>query len=201
MSIISRSVSFVRYRVKGDVDGSFWDSIHEGIQRYRFRSTGDGFNDIIGKGWVSIADFTDTGLEGTSYAFSNYVALSFRVDTVRVPARTLEIRVREASKVALEVTGQKRLTAAQRREIKEDARQVLRKEIVPSIQVYDLVWNTATATAYITTHSTKARELVEDHFKKSFGLTLVPLIPYLRAEETLDKEGLGKLANVAPQVW
>ena len=33
MGFASRSVSVMRYRVKGNIDGSFWDSIHDGVKR------------------------------------------------------------------------------------------------------------------------------------------------------------------------
>jgi hypothetical protein len=36
--------------------------------------------------------------------------------------------------------------------------------------------------------SPRARERVEDHFKKSFGLSLVPLLPYIRSMEMVSTE-------------
>ena len=61
----------------------------------------------------------------------------------------------------------------------------MKKRVFPSIQVFDVMWDTARSLVYFGSLSIKARERMEDHFKKSFGLTLIPLIPYMRAEEIL----------------
>ncbi|MCX5873664.1 MAG: hypothetical protein NTY51_10615, partial [Deltaproteobacteria bacterium] len=107
MGFASRSVSVMRYRVKGTIEGSFWDSIHEGIKRGSFRTT-DQPGELIGFGWTSIDDFDDYEFEGSSYVRTNYVALSFRIDTVRVPPRVLETALKKERRKLLERTGQRR---------------------------------------------------------------------------------------------
>ncbi|MDD3473741.1 MAG: hypothetical protein PHS86_13250, partial [Syntrophaceae bacterium] len=91
----------------------------------------------------------------------------------------------------------RRLSSNQRKELKETVKEVLKKQVLPSIQVFDFVWDTSKSIVYFTSLSIKARERFEDHFKKSFGLSLIPLIPYLKAEEVLasqmDKSKLEKL--------
>jgi len=174
----------MRYRVKGEVEGSFWDVIDEGVKRYAFREI-VGPGDEVGMGWASVEDFTDAEFRAASYIFGSYVALSLRVDTVRVPAKILEMRLKEESKKVLEETGRQRLSSAQRRELKDNLKEVLKKQVFPSIQVFDLIWDTTRSVVYFGSLAIKAREQVEDQFKKSFGLTLIPLIPYMRAEEIL----------------
>ena len=46
-----------------------------------YRSAGE----LIGCGWTGIDDFDDYEFHGASYVRTNYVALAFRIDTVRVP--------------------------------------------------------------------------------------------------------------------
>lgn len=187
MGFASRSVSLMRYRVKGTIEGSFWDSIHEGIKRGSFRTT-DQPGELIGFGWTNIDDFDDYEFEGSSYVRTNYVALSFRIDTVRVPPRVLETALKKERRQLLERTGQRRISTTQLRELKEALKESLKKQVLPSIQVFDLVWDTAGSVAYLGALSARARERVEDHFKKSFGLTLTPLLPYIRAMELLSSE-------------
>jgi len=198
MGLLSRSVSIMRYRVRGELPGSFWDSVDEGVKKGAFREI-DTPGDEVGMGWVAMEDFTDRDFPGASYLRGNYVALSLRVDTIRVPPRILEIQVRKESAKLLEETGRQRLSSAQHRELKERMKETLKRQVFPSIQVFDLIWDTSKAVAYFGAHAVKARDRVESHFKKCFGLTLVPLIPYIRATELLpDKDQQQVLENLKP---
>jgi hypothetical protein len=184
MGLASRSVSMMRYRVRGDVAGSFWDSIDEGVRRGAFHPL-EGAGDEIAMGWVAIDDFTDNEFRGASYVLGTYVALSLRVDTVRVPPRILEMQVKQESKRILADSGRSRLSAGQLREIRDRLKETLRKQSLPSIQIFDLVWDTVNAVVYFGSHAVKVRERMEDYFKKCFGLALIPLIAYIRGEELL----------------
>ncbi len=185
MGFASRSVSIMRYRVRGAIEGSFWEAVDAGIKSGAFAEVQTA-GDEVGMGWASIDDFTDSQFTGASYVRGNYVALSLRIDTVRVPPRILEIQLKKESRKKLEETGQRRLSSAQRRELKEQLKESLKRQVFPSIQIYDIVWDTARAVIYFGSHAVKARERMEAHFKKCFGLTLVPLLPYIRGEELLE---------------
>jgi DNA recombination-dependent growth factor C len=184
MGFASRSVSILRYRVRGEIEGSFWDTVHDGIRQGAFRVT-DTPGDEIGIGWTSVEDFTDTEFRGESHVRGNYVALALRIDTVRVPPRILEIHLKKETRKILEESGRKRLSSAQRRELKDQVKEKLKHQAFPSIQVHDLIWDTEKAVVYFGSLAVKARERMEDHFSKCFGLTLIPLLMYIRAQEIL----------------
>jgi DNA recombination-dependent growth factor C len=196
MGLMSRSASIMRYRAKGEMEGSFWDSVEAGVKSGAFKPV-ESPGDEIGVGWTTLEDFTDAEFRGSSYVRGNYVALSLRVDTVRVPARVLEMEFKKESRKLMEQLGTKRLSSGQRRELKERLKETMRKQVFPSIQTFDLIWDTAKAVVYFGSHSVKARERMEGHFKKSFGLTLVPLLAFLRGGELLasnaEKEALEQL--------
>ncbi len=198
MGFASRSVSIIRYRVRGEIEGSFWDAVDKGVRTGSFQET-DALGDIKASGWVSIDDFTDSEFAGASYRRSNYVGMALRVDSVKVPARILEIHVKLESKKLLESTGQKRLSSSQRRELKDRVRESLKQRVLPSIQVFDLIWDTSRKLVYFGSLGIKVRERVEEHFKRSFGLRLIPLIPYIRAEEILkEKSAIATLDELKP---
>jgi DNA recombination-dependent growth factor C len=198
MGFTSRFASMIRYRVKGEIEGNFWDAIDAGVRKGAFRTV-ESPGDEIGMGWTSMEDFTDNEFSGASYVRGNFVALGLRIDTVRVPPRILEMHVKQEGKKFLQERGARRLSAAQRRELKDRVKEMLKKQVLPSIQVFDLVWDTAQRVAYFASLSIKARERVEDHFKRSFGLTLIPLIPFIRAEELLtDKTAKHALETLTP---
>ena len=109
-------------------------------------------SDEIGMGWTSMEDFTDTAFR-SSYVRGNYVAVSLRVDSARVPPRVLEIQLKKEARKILEQTGAHRLSAAQSRDLKDHLKESLKKQVFPSIQVYDLIWDTAKAIVYFGSHS------------------------------------------------
>ncbi len=201
MGFLARTVSFVRYHVKGAIERSFWDAVREGVANGAFRPK-EGPGDEIGCGWVSLQDFDDNEFASGSYIYGTYVGLSYRLDVVRIPARVLEVNFKKEKKRLLEQSGRPRLSSAQTRSLKESLKESLKTQAFPSIQVVDVVWDTGKSLAYVATHSQRLRERIEDHFKKSFGLTLVPMIPFIRAEQLLrserDKE---KLAQLQPESW
>jgi DNA recombination-dependent growth factor C len=198
MGFASRSVSVIRYRVKGEMEGSFWDAVDTGIKRGAYREL-DTPGELVGIGWTSIDDFADNSFSGAAYVRGNFVALALRVDIARVPPRILEIELRKETRKILQETGRQRLSSAQRRELKDAVKDKLKRQVFPSIQVFDLVWDTTKHVVYFASLSVKARERLEDLFKKSFGLSLIPLIPYIRAEELLaSPEQKQSLENIRP---
>ena len=62
----SRSVSIMRYRVRGELDGPFWEAVDAGIKRGAFAEV-QTFGGEVGMGWTSIDDFTDCQFAGTSH--------------------------------------------------------------------------------------------------------------------------------------
>lgn len=201
MGFLARSVSFIRYHVKGAIETSFWEAVREGIANGAFR-TREGPGDETGSGWVSMQDFDDNEFSGVSYIYGNYVALSYRLDVVRIPARVLEVHFKKERKKLLEQFGRPRLSSTQARNLKESIKESLKTQAFPSIQVVDLVWDTSKSLAYVATHSSRLRERVEDHFKKSFGLALIPMIPFIKAEQFLGREeDKIKLEQLQPESW
>jgi DNA recombination-dependent growth factor C len=187
MGFMSRSVSMMRYRVKGTIEGNFWQSVEDGIQKGVFKDIGD--TGELSLGWTSFEDFTDTEFSRSSYVRSTYIALGFRIDTIRVPPRILEIHLKKQIQSVLKTSGRTRLSSTERRELKERVKESLLKQILPSIQVIDVIWDTAKSTIYLGTLSAKTRERFEEHFKRCFGLSILPIIPFIRAEELLQTRG------------
>lgn len=192
MGFHSRSVSLTRYRIKGRIDGHFWEAVDDGLKRGAFREI-ETTGDVVAEGWTSIDDFADATLESAAYVRGEYAAWAFRQDTARVPAKILDMQFRKESRKILEQSQRRRLSRAQAGELKEQLKEQLRKQVLPSIQTVDIVWNTNDGVVYVCTHAIKARERIEELFKKSFGLTIIPLIPYLRAQEILQDSDKQKL--------
>lgn len=201
MGFSSRTFSMLRYRVNGAPEGSFWEAVDNGVRKGAFKAL-EAEGDIIAMGWVSIDDFDDTEFSGADYHRSNYVAMSLRVDSVRVPPRIVELEMRKDAKKLMDQTGQKRLGSRQRRDLKDEVTDKLRKQMFPNIQTYDIIWDTSAAYLYFGSLAVKARERFQDHFKKCFGVSLTPLIPYLLAQDILgDEKKAAALDNLTPSYF
>jgi DNA recombination-dependent growth factor C len=188
----------MRYRVKGEPEGSFWDVVDQGVKKGAFRYT-ETTGDELGIGWTSLEDFTDTEFRDAHYVRGNFVALSLRIDSVRVPARILDLELRKETRKLLQELGLKRLSSSRRRELKERVKESLKKVAFPTIQTFDFIWDTSESLVYFGAHAVKARERMEDHFKKYFGLTLIPLLAFLRARELLKSNAdLDRLEQLKP---
>jgi hypothetical protein len=196
MGFESRSMSLTRYRVRGEVEGNFWEAVAAGVKQGAYR-TAQTPGELVGEGFVSQSDFTECRSPGIHAVYGNYVVLGFRIDRARISSRILEMELRDQTKKQLEISGQQRLSSAQHRELKQTIKEKLYSQPFPavSIQVHDLVWDTAEGLLYFTSTSQKAREELERWFKHCFGLTLTPLIPYLRAEELAGKSIAATLEN------
>ena len=130
MGFIASSVSIIRYRVRGEIEGtSLEEAVDHGITNGAFREIETG-SDEIGIGWTSIEDFTDTTFR-SSYVLGNYVAVSLRVDSARIPPRVLEIELKKEARKILEQTGAHKLSAAQNRDLKDHLKQSLEKAGFP----------------------------------------------------------------------
>jgi DNA recombination-dependent growth factor C len=189
-----------RYRVNGEIERAFSLAVEAGIQTHAFKQIDSPDGDIVGFGWVSQSDFSDTSFDNAIMLMPDIVALSLRIDTVRIPSRTLELALKDATETVLTETGQTRLSSAQRRELKDRVRETLRKRTLPTIQVHDIVWDVPNRVLYLASISRKVMDHVESLFKKSFpGFPLTPLIPYIRAEELHQWDGvLDQLKNLTP---
>jgi hypothetical protein len=88
--------------------------------------------------------------------------------------RRLE-RERAAARGAL------RVSAAERREIKDEIASRLVAQALPTPRLFDVVWNLENGRVYFSGKLRAAREAFGDCFRRTFGVTPVPLIPYLAA--------------------
>ena len=183
MTLLSGSVSLMRHRVVGAIDGPFWDRIDDGIRQNIFHPVETG-GETVGVGWVSVHDLTDAAFV-EPYATGDYIALSLRVDTKRVSSRTVEVELKQRAQGIIKTTGEARISKQQHKELRDTVLAELRQQAPPTIQTFDLMWSYTTATVYSSALSVKTNELVTGIFKKSFGLDLVPVIPFIAACESI----------------
>ena len=199
MGLLSRTSTFVRYSVEGQLPDNFWDFAAERIAQFAFRDIDDTF-DEYSIGWVAVDNMFDSAFTHASYTVGDQIVLSMRIDERKVSKTLLKkftLKEEERLKKERQVP---RLNRNQRVQIKEDVHLRLVKKALPVPSVYDLSWNLANNTLLFFSISPKAQSILEDFFKECFGLTIILQVPYLAAANLLDISEQERLKEIQPEI-
>ena len=199
MGLLSRTSTFVRYSVEGQLPGKFWDFAAERIAQFSFRDIDETF-DEYSIGWVSVDNMFDSTFAHASYAVGDQIVLAMRIDERKVsPTLLKKFSLKEEDRLKKE-RQIPRLSRSQRVQIKEDIRLQLVKKALPVPSVYELSWNLANNTVLFFSISTKAQSILEDFFKECFGFTIILQVPYLAAANLLDHSEQERLKEIQPEI-
>ena len=199
MGLLSRTSTFVRYSVEGQLPDNFWDFAAERIAQFSFKDIDDTF-DEYSIGWVSVDNMFDSAFAHTSYAVGDQIVLSLRVDERKVSKILLKkftLKEEERLKKERQIP---RLNRNQRVQIREDIHLRLVKKALPVPSIYELSWNLANNTLLFFSISPKAQSILEDFFKECFGLTIILQVPYLAAANLLDLSEQERLKEIQPEI-
>ena len=199
MGLLSRTSTFVRYSVEGQLPDNFLDFAAERIAQFAFRDIDDTF-DEYSIGWVTVDNMFDSTFAHASYAVGDQIVLSMRIDERKVSKTLLKkfsLKEEERLKKERQVP---RLSRNHRLQIKEDIHLQLTKKALPLPSVYELSWNLANNTVLFFSISAKAQSILEDFFKECFGLTIILQVPYLAAANLLDHSEQERLKEIQPEI-
>lgn len=198
MGIFRGSATITRYDVNGRRAEGFADFVDERIRTFAFRDI-ENTADELSVGWVSAADFMDTGFAYAAYALDPYVVLGLRVDRRRLPAGVLKKYHRLEMRKAKKLRDGQALSRAERETLKEKVKLELLTRIPPSTQVYDVVWDTARNQLWFGGAARGVLDLFEDFFRRCFNVEPLLRIPYLTARDLLERpEQIERLEHAAP---
>jgi len=158
-------------------------AIATAVTKRAFRETEPEFGDSKQSwGWVTIHDPLLTTFTPADLFFHHYLVLGFRYDKRLVPPKLLFLERRRLENERKATRGVAKLGAAERREIKDEIANRLIARALPTPRLFDVIWNLETGRVYFSGKLRAAREVFSDCFRETFGVTPVPLIPYLAAE-------------------
>ena len=150
-------------------------------------------------GWVGIHDPLVTELGPADLFFQHYLVVGFRWDRRVVPPKLLWLERRRLEEQRRAERGVERLSAPERKEIRDEVAQRLMARALPVPRLFDCIWNLETGHVYFTGKVRAAREAFAECFRQTFGVAPVPLIPYLAAEHVgLDAHQVEALRAVEP---
>ncbi len=145
------------------------DRVQEGLNKDRFRPFGDG-SDEKTYGWAHWANIEKPAALDSSEIEDCYV-FAMRVDTRKVPGSLLKIRLN--SEIEKRGFLDKKARAALKDEIKEE----LLREIVPTPKAVDVAWDFKKGVVYTSATSRSDWSDLAELFSKSWGLDLMPMDP------------------------
>lgn len=202
MGLIRGSATFSRYRIEGGLPDDYAEVFPKGILRYAFRNLDDLPNEERSTGWVNILDIFDSSFAAMEYFKDPYLALSWRVDVKKIPARALYQYALEAENEVKQRENLAFLPKTRREEIKEMVRLKLLKRAIPQSNVYDVIWNLQTGDLLFGGTSNKLCDEFVEIFRNTFERLPIPVYPYARARRLFEmaKQDPGAVDDIKPLV-
>ena len=181
MGAIKGSVSYTRFYVWGELEGSYQDRFLRSIKNRLFEPLVPQEPDDEHFGWVSMSDPFDVDLHRDKVFLNNFLNLTLRVDRWRLPKPVFDALFAEAERQQLERKGRERLGRKEKEELRMTVAKRLRKQVLPAMKTSDMSWDLDAGIVRFWNNSTKMHELLFEIFEKTFKLKLIPESPYANA--------------------
>ncbi|RLA90331.1 MAG: hypothetical protein DRG58_02390 [Deltaproteobacteria bacterium] len=186
MGILSKSVSFCRYIVQGELPGDFLSWVDARLQKYLFMDIDDTAQEKS-VGWVALGNLLETDFQQGVAHQGEYLTFSLRIDTRKVPAALFRKHYLLAEAAQLRQKNRV-MGRALKAALKETVMQELLRRQMPQPQLYDVVWRPTPGRLWLFSTSPKVREVFETLFRETFELDLYLLFPYTLAQSQLTSE-------------
>lgn len=197
MAAIRKSGGVVPYYWQGKILDPRDDAFAEALAPRRFRTIENAASEEVSVGWVTPADPT-----GDSFALEDLEGgvgtwLRFRLDKKSMPMKWLQIH-----RDAAEKARGKKLSAKERKELKEDLMDQLLPRVLPTITLVDALLFHERKTVLLFATSKTAKEAFTKLFFETFTVQLEPADPLqsgLRADISPDQRAA--LERLEPIRW
>ena len=177
MGLLKGSLTFSRYRVKGELPAEFRPFFDRQIKKYAFRDlTASAEEQAFG--WTCLENPLDTAFEGGRYCAGDFFYFSLRLDRKSVPPALLRLKCLEEERKSLKDSGRTRLFREQAREIKERVFLHLLTKAYPVPSFYDICWSVPGGWLLVGSHADRVFEIFEDLFKITFNARLTACLPW-----------------------
>lgn len=199
MGAFRGNLTFARFYVTGDIPDDIPGTTLRRIRSNAFQPLSPEEDKSEGVGWANIEDPVDIDLDHEKVFYNEYVCLGLRLDRWAIPGPLLKAHLREAEEALLEKRGLEKLGRQAKADLKTMVVRKLRRQLVPSLKSYDMVWNLNSNIVHFFSQSERITTLFDDLFKKTFKLDLVPESPGTAADRVgLDAKQATALAGLEP---
>ena len=180
MGILSSSVSITRYKVEGTLKTPVMETVLNGLKKNTITEIDQEVVESAA-GWTSTQQPFFPDFEGSSFVVGTYFIFSLRIDTKRVPSKTIQKYVAIETKKKLMESGREYLAREEKKRIKDHVTNMLYRRIPAVPGIYDIIWNQEAGSVWFFSNMKSVNETVETLFLKSFNLTLIRMFPYTSA--------------------
>lgn len=197
MAAIRRSGAVVAFFWSGKIPDVTGDAFCRALANRRFRTIENAASEEVSIGWVTAADPTGDSFATEDLDGGTGTWLRFRIDKKVLPKKWLQIH-----RDAAEKARGKKLSARERRELKDDLTEKLLPRVLPTIQLVDALMFPERQTVLLFASSKSAREAFGKLFFESFSLPLErgnPLVCGRRAD--IGAAGRTALEGAEPVRW
>lgn len=184
MPVLKGAVTFARYRVQRSKDApkDLKRSLSHALRRNAFEALDPTGDEDRAAGWVELENHDSTELAPSHFLYGDYLMVSWRVDTLRVPSNRVNaeldrwVRIHEAEKGEAP-------TRASKKAQKELILKKLRRQAFPVTRTYDLTWNLDKDLIYVWSSARKIIDEIAIALEDGFGLRLLAQSPGALADQ------------------
>jgi DNA recombination-dependent growth factor C len=194
-------LTYRQYFVRGELPADWRDRFAERLREHAFKPVEPASEEERALGWCSPHFPLDVDLHEGIYLHNEYLVLSVRIDTLKVPGPILKIYTEAECRRTMAEQKVDSLNRYQRAEIKDRVTQELRRKILPSIKTVDMVWSLHTGRVRFWSGNTKLNEEFQELFEQTFELGLGADTPYTAAAFGIlgvPEDVVEKLADLQP---
>lgn len=188
VGLLSGSITYRRFRVIGELPENYRELYLQAISDRVHKEIEVESDDERSLGWVCAGDLLDTDITMEKLFVGDTLALTLRVDSLKVPASALSLYSKRAEKEFGAATGKEKLSKRDKEEVRDRVVKQLRKRLLPSVKGFDFAWSTAEGVLRLWTHNKTLTDEFMGLFQDTFGMKLVPRTPYTALLEIEDGE-------------
>ena len=201
MGFIKGSLSLTRYRVKEEPPELLTDEyLDERLAKSAFVDI-EHTPEERSLGWVEFFNHLDVNFNPATYRFGGLLAFTLRLDSRKVPAKTVAryYAIREAQVV--EQTG-RRPNSRSKKQLKEVVQSELLQRALLNTELMEVAWLFRENEIWLAAVGEKRRETFEELWGRTFGLSLQMLVPVTAGLELLPGDLRKALMDLkASPIW
>ncbi len=187
MGLIKGTLSLTRYRVREEPPETLTDEyLSERLSKNAFVDI-ENAPEERSLGWVEFLNHLDSNFNPATYRFGGLLAFTLRLDTRKLSSKAVAryYAIREAQ--YREKTG-RRPNSLAKKELKDAVKSELTRRTLLNTELMETVWLFQENEIWLAAAGQKRREVFEELWGRTFGLSLQMLVPVTLGLEALSGE-------------
>lgn len=182
MGALEGPITYTTFYIQDEPSRDILNIVREGLKRDRFIDINHDLDQEESQGWTTIQNPLDVDFQNNPITIGQFIVASLRHDQIRLPATSVKLKLAKACEELRQKLGKEKLSKGEVEEVKERLERTLRRQALPRVKTYDMVWDTESRMVRFWSNSKKTIERFTGIFEDSFGYTLLEKCPYSELE-------------------